>query len=99
MPKKLPATRITNRLAQIPKHDLYCYEALVGQNGIVETWHCPFFEGRINRAPISQRWGHCQYYDVTDTAFAKPLSLLWDEVKLLECQNEFSIQENLRPRK
>ncbi len=89
MPKKLKATRISNRLSGIPKDKLYCKELHLGQNGILETWHCPYFEGRINRAPIHQRWGRCCFLSVTETQFSRPLGLLWDEVKHPDCPEFF----------
>jgi hypothetical protein len=86
MPKRLRATRISNRLASIFKDKFYCYEAHEGQNDVFENWHCPYFEGRINRAPITQRWGRCHYLGVTETVGTRAgAGLLWDQVKHSDC--------------
>ena len=87
MPKRLRATRITNRLAHISSNESYCVEGFVGKSGFTETWHCPYFEGRINRAPIEQLWGRCNLLGITETYFTYPLGLLWDEVKHPDCPN------------
>jgi hypothetical protein len=94
MPDKLlRASRITNKLAHISSNPNYCVEYHVGRGGFVEAWHCPHFEGRINRAPITQRWGCCHYLEVTQTYFTQPPGLLWDQVKHPACPRAFGRDE------
>jgi hypothetical protein len=85
MTKKLRATRISDRLPHISKNELTCYEPHEGQNGILEHWFCPYFEGRINRAPMESQWGRCHLLGVTETMSTHSFALLWEGIKHPNC--------------